>query len=152
MALKYSTTVRTDRATSLNTDIGTSAQLNIYTGTRPTAVGTALSGNTLLVTLTGNGTAFGTASAGVLTASAITSGTAVASGTASFFRLFKSDGTTAVIDGDVGASGVGLEPCWWHDDRHGRDDFGQLVRDHDGWCVIDYHHCWSCHSSRALAS
>lgn len=108
MALKYSTTVRTDRATSLNTDIGTSALLRIYSGTRPTSVGTALSGNTLLAELTGNGTSFGTAASGALTANAITSATAVATGTASFFRLFKSDGTTAVIDGDVAATGSDL--------------------------------------------
>lgn len=108
MTLKYSTTVRTDRATSLNTDIGTSAFLRIYNGTRPASVGTALSGNTLLAELVCNASAFGSASSGVLTAGAIASATAAASGTASFFRLFKSDGTTAVVDGDVAASGSDL--------------------------------------------
>jgi hypothetical protein len=108
MALKYSSVHRTSVATSLITDVGTSGQLKLYTGTRPTTVDTALSGNTLLATLTCNATAFGAASTGVMTAGAIGSATAVATGTATFFRLFKSDGTTAVIDGDVAASGSDL--------------------------------------------
>ncbi len=108
MTIKYSTTVRTDRATSLNTDIGAGAKIRIYSGARPTAVDTALSGNTMLVEMTGNATAFGAAANGVLTANAITAGTAVAAGTASFFRVFKTDGTTAVVDGDVGSSGSDL--------------------------------------------
>lgn len=107
MALKYSTTARTNRATQLNTDIGTSAILCIYSGTRPANVGTAITG-TLLASLTCNASAFGTVSNGVLTANAITSAAASAGGTASHFRLFRSDGTTAVIDGDVGTSGSDL--------------------------------------------
>lgn len=79
--------------------------LNIYTGTQPTNPDTALSGNTLLASLPLNATAFATASGGVSTANAITTATAGAGGTATFFRAFKSDGTTAVVDGSVGASG-----------------------------------------------
>jgi glutamate synthase domain-containing protein 3 len=78
--------------------------VNIYTGTQPANCDTALSGNTLLVTLTLSATAFSAASAGVKTANAITSGVAVATGTATFFRAFKSDGTTAVIDGSYGTA------------------------------------------------
>ena len=36
------------------------------------------------------------------------SGTAVASGTATFFRIYKSDGTTVVMDGSVGTSSADL--------------------------------------------
>lgn len=86
-----------------------SGYMQIYTGTQPTSPDAALSGNTLLVTLTFSATAFptATASGGVITATAntITSGTAVASGTASFVRFFKSDDSTAVFDGSVGATG-----------------------------------------------
>jgi hypothetical protein len=47
--------------------------------------------------------------AGVLTFSAITSDTAAdATGTATFFRAFKADGTTAVYDGSVGTSNADL--------------------------------------------
>lgn len=69
---------------------------------------TALSSNTLLATLTFGATAFGSAAAGVITANAITSGTAVATGTATFARLYKTDGTTVVGDVTVGTSGAGI--------------------------------------------
>lgn len=82
--------------------------IELYTGTQPANANTALSGNTLLATLTFGSTAFGSASAGVLTANAITSGTAVATGTATFARLYKSDGTTVVGDVTVGTSGAGI--------------------------------------------
>lgn len=80
--------------------------LRIYSGTRPTNPDTALSGNTLLAELRFNATAFAAASGGTKTANAITQGTAAATGTASFFRALKSDGTTAVVDGSVGTSGT----------------------------------------------
>lgn len=80
--------------------------LNLYNGTRPTDADTALSGNTLLVTLTFNATAFPVAASGVLTANAITSGAGVAAGTATFARSFKSDTTTPLADFSVGTSGT----------------------------------------------
>ncbi|MGH7716807.1 MAG: hypothetical protein ACREML_12515, partial [Vulcanimicrobiaceae bacterium] len=74
-----------------------SGTITIYSGTQPVNANTGLSGNTLLVTLTFGATAFGSAAAGgVITANTITSGTAVATGTATFARLLKSDGTTVV--------------------------------------------------------
>ena len=53
-------------------------------------------------------TAFGAASSATKTANAITSGTAGNTGTATFFRAYKSDHTTAVIDGSVGTSGADM--------------------------------------------
>jgi len=82
--------------------------LEIYTGTQPATADTGLSGNTLLATLSYGSTAYGSASAGVATANAITSGTAGNTGTATWFRNYKSDGTTAVWDGTVGTSGCNL--------------------------------------------
>ena len=82
--------------------------IQIYTGTQPATPDTGLSGNTLLATLSLSATAFGATSAGVKTANAITSATASATGTATFFRAFKSDDTTAVIDGSVGTSGTDM--------------------------------------------
>jgi hypothetical protein len=57
-----------------------------------------------------NASAFAAAaSGGVLTANAIADdSSANNSGTASHYRLFRSDGTTAVIDGDVSTSGADL--------------------------------------------
>lgn len=83
--------------------LANSGKLRIYSGTQPASADTALSGNTLLAELTMNATAFGAAVAGVATANAITSdSSADATGTATFFRLVKSDGTTVLWDGTVG--------------------------------------------------
>ena len=82
--------------------------IEFYTGTQPANANTALSGNTLLATLTFGNPAFGAAAAGVITANAIASGTAAATGTATFARLYKSDGTTVVMDVTVGTSGAGI--------------------------------------------
>ena len=85
-----------------------SGQLKIYDGAQPATGDTAIGAQTLLVTLTLNATAFGASAAGVITANAITSGTAGATGTASWFRLFRSDGTTAMWDGSVGTATANL--------------------------------------------
>lgn len=83
-----------------------SGTIQVFSGTQPVNANTALSGNTLLATLTFGATAFGSAVAGVITANAITSGTAVATGTATFARIYETDGTTAVMDVQVGTSGA----------------------------------------------
>jgi hypothetical protein len=86
-----------------------SGRLRIYSGTAPADADTALSGNTLLAELTLNTTAFGSASAGVVTANAITAdSSADATGTPTFFRLFQSNGTSVVYQGTAGASGQEL--------------------------------------------
>ena len=89
--------------------LANSGLLRIYSGTKPATADTALSGNTLLAELTMNATAFGAAAAGVATANAITQDSAAdATGTASFFRLLKSDGTSVIVQGDCGTSGSDL--------------------------------------------
>lgn len=86
--------------------LANSGFIEVYDGTRPATPDTALGGgNHLLATLTFGATAFGGASNGVATANAITSGTCVRTGTASFIRVFKSDNTTVIGDGDCGTSG-----------------------------------------------
>lgn len=85
-----------------------SGKLRIYSGTPPADADTALSGNTLLAELTMNATAFGSAASGVLTANSITSDSAAdATGTAAFFRIYQSNGTTCVLQGTVTATGGG---------------------------------------------
>ena len=109
MAIKQTTAVRNAQLDALNTQIGASARLRIYSGTRPANANTAITTQTMLVELTCNATAFAAAaSGGVLPANAISNGTAAATGTASFFRLWQSNGTTAIMDGDVAASGADL--------------------------------------------
>ena len=109
MALKYSTTLRNAQLDAITTAVGTSGILRIYSGTRPANVAAAITG-TLLAELVCNASAFAAAaSGGVLTANAISNdSSANGSGTASHYRLWKSDGTTAVIDGDVSTSGADL--------------------------------------------
>lgn len=84
--------------------------IKIYTGTQP-ALNGAVTG-TLLATMTFSATAFPTATASggtvTATANAITSGTAGNTGTAGYFALVKSDGTTIVATGSVGTSGADL--------------------------------------------
>lgn len=82
--------------------------LKLYSGTAPADANAALSGNTLLATLTMSATAFGSSVAGVATANAITSDTnAAASGTATFHRITNAAGT-AIMQGSVGTSGCDL--------------------------------------------
>lgn len=86
-----------------------SGYLRIYDGSQPATADTAITTQVKLAELTFNSTAFGAASAGVATANAITADTSAdATGTASWFRAFKSDGTTAVFDGSVGTSSADL--------------------------------------------
>jgi len=83
--------------------------LRIYSGTQPATADTALAGNTLLAELRFNATAAPNAVSGLLTFNAITAdSSAKATGTATFFRAFKSDGATVVLDGSVGTSAANM--------------------------------------------
>lgn len=86
-----------------------SGYLRIYDGTIPATADTAITTQVLLAELRFNATAFGAASNGVATANAFTADSAADNtGTASWFRAFRSDGTTVVFDGTVGTSGEDL--------------------------------------------
>jgi hypothetical protein len=109
VTISFNGTIRDAHATTVVTNAGTNAYIRIYSGTRPANPGTALSGNTLLAELRGNATQFGTVSGGVVTLSATTAATTgVVAGTASWFRVYASNGTTAVLDGTAGTSGTDL--------------------------------------------
>ena len=83
--------------------------IRIYDGAQPATADTALSGQTLLAELTFGADAFPAAVAGVLTANAITQdSSANATGTASWARLLKTDGTSVVMDGSVGTSAANV--------------------------------------------
>lgn len=91
------------------TALANAGYLRIYDGTQPATGDTAIGAQVLLAELVFGGTAFGAASAGVAAANAITGDvSANATGTATWFRLFKTDGTTAILDGSVGTSGCDL--------------------------------------------
>lgn len=106
MAIAYNATLRNNMLDQITSRAGASALLRIYDGTRPATGGTA---TTLLAELTCNATFAPSASGGVLTLNAITSDTSAnATGTATWFRIVQSDGTTHVLDGNVGTSGSDL--------------------------------------------
>lgn len=83
--------------------------LRIYDGTQAADADTAVSTQTLLAELRFGSTAFGAASGGIATANAISSDTSAnATGTATWFRVLKSDGSTSLWDGSVGTSSSNL--------------------------------------------
>ncbi len=102
MAITLNSTLRSNRADQISTFAGTSAKLRIYTA----AYGAQL------VECICNASAFAAAaSGGVLTLNAISAGTATGSGTAAIARIYKSDGTTMVIEGltvGVSASNINI--------------------------------------------
>ena len=102
MAITLATTLRNNRADQITTFASTSAKIRIYTAAYATA----------LVDCVCSASAFAAAaSGGVLTLNAITAGTASAAGTAAIARIYKSDGTTMVIEGltvGVSASNINI--------------------------------------------
>lgn len=94
-------------------DLGSGpALVRIYSGTVPTDADTALGAQVLLAELVCSDPAFGNAAdiapGARATASAITDdSSANATGTASFFRVYQSDGTTCEHQGSVTATGGG---------------------------------------------
>lgn len=98
MAITLNTTLRNARSTAIVTEAGATAKLTVYTA----AYGAVLYTSTCAATL-------GTVAAGVLTFNAVGNATATGAGTAAIARLFKTDGTTMVIEGlTVGTSGTNI--------------------------------------------
>ena len=103
--LKDAVAVKAARLNAISTYAGTSAKLRIYTGSQPANSDAAIGAVTLLAEHICNATAFAaTTSTGVLTANAIANATAVGTGTAAWFRVWRSDGTTPVFDGTAGTA------------------------------------------------
>lgn len=83
--------------------------IRIYDGTQPANAATAITSQVLLAELRFSATAFPASSGGVITANAITGdASANNTGTASWFRIFKSDGTTVLWDGSVGTASADM--------------------------------------------
>jgi hypothetical protein len=96
--------------------LANAGKLRVYSLAQPTDSNTAIGAQVLLAEFTMNATAFAASVASgaaptrvaVATANAISNVNALATGTATWFRLLKSDGTTALFDGTVGVSGCDL--------------------------------------------
>lgn len=108
MSVAFSTSLLNTQLNDITTLAGGSCKLRIYTGPRP-ATAAAITTQTLLAELTCNVTFAPAAAGGVLTLNPITTDpTADNSGLAQWFRIVKSDGTTFVMDGNVGTVGSDL--------------------------------------------
>jgi hypothetical protein len=83
--------------------------LRLYSGSQPSTADEAVSSQVILAELRFGNPAFRSASDGVAAANAITGdSSANATGTATWFRCFMSDGTTPVFDGSVSTSNSNL--------------------------------------------
>ncbi len=106
--LKISSTAVNAQADAMS-DLLDNGYLRIYDGTQPANANTAITTQVLLAELRFNATAAPAASSGVLTMNSITQdSSANNTGTATWFRALKSDGSTVVFDGSVGTSGCDL--------------------------------------------
>lgn len=106
MTVGMVTNLRNARLDAITTFASTGAKIRIYSGSRPATGGTA---TTQLAELTITGALGAAAAAGVLTLNTITGDTSAdATGTASWARILKSDGTTIVMDCSVGTSGADI--------------------------------------------
>lgn len=113
MTVQFSATVRNARLDAIETAIGTSPILRLYNGTPPANVAASLSGNTLLA----EGTLPSDWAAGASSGSKSKSGTWTLTGqsgagagtSATFYRIYASDGTTPHEQGTVGATSSGAD-------------------------------------------
>jgi hypothetical protein len=102
MAIQLAVSTRNARLDAIETDAGTSAILKIRTGAQPANCAAADSG-TVLATLNLPSDWMAAASGGVKSKSGTwQDASADAAGTAAHFRVYKSDGTTCILQGSVG--------------------------------------------------
>lgn len=107
MAIQLATSTRNARLDAIETDAGTSAKLMIYTGSMPANCAAATSGTKLTENDLASDWA-AAASGGSKTLSSLPlSTTGLAAGSAGYFRLFKADGTTCIMQGTITATGGG---------------------------------------------
>ena len=108
MTLQYSVAGRNAMLdTLLDTILSTSPVLKIRSGSVPATCATADAG-TVLASITCPATAFSAASSGAKAKTGTWQDTSAdATGTAAHFRLYKSDGSTCVVQGTVTATGGG---------------------------------------------
>lgn len=107
MSIQLSTAVRNARLDAIETTVGTAAVMKIFTGAAPANCGTADSG-TVLATLTLPSDYLANASGGSKAKSGTWQDTSADNtGTAGYFRIYASDGTTCGMQGTVTATGGG---------------------------------------------
>lgn len=104
MSLQYLVALRNQWLTDLNTALGASAKLLIYSGSMPASAASPATGTLLSSGVRGNAGGWGTVTGGVLTISNPTSDTnAAASGKAGYFRWTDAS-NNVVFQGTIGNS------------------------------------------------
>lgn len=104
MAVRLSASLANTLADAVDTALGNAGTVKIYTGTQPVTADTAASG-TLLATFTLGSPGFDSAASGTIDLLDVPlTVAAVATGTAGWFRMATSGGST-ILDGSVGTSG-----------------------------------------------
>lgn len=107
MTIQLSTNARNGLLDAIETELGASPVLKIRTGAAPASCATADSG-TVLATCNLPADAMAAASGGSKAKNGTWEDTSADNaGTAAHFRLYKSDGTTCVLQGTVTATGGG---------------------------------------------
>lgn len=106
--LQMGTTLRNARLDQIQTTVGTSAVIKIFTGTQPANCGTADSGTKLVeFDLASSWASAASGGSKSLSGMPLTA-TAAATGTAGYFRLYDSTASTCHMQGTVGTSGTDL--------------------------------------------
>jgi hypothetical protein len=107
MTIQLAVSTRNARLDAIEVDAGASAKLQIYTGSLPASCATAASGTKLAeFALAADWAAAADAGAKSFNNLTLTT-TGLAGGTAGYFRLCKSDGTTCIMQGTITATGGG---------------------------------------------
>ena len=106
MALQYGTTLRNNQLDQVESTAGTSVLFRFYTGSVPANCAAAATG-TKLAEIACPSDWMNAASAGSKTLLGTWSVAAVATGTAGYFRIYDSSGTTCHVQGTVTATGGG---------------------------------------------
>ena len=102
MAIQLSVAARNGRLNAIETELGTTPVLKLRTGAQPATCATADSG-TVLCSMTLPSDHMADAASGAKAKAGTWSGTGSGGGgTVAHFRLYKSDGTTCVMQGSVG--------------------------------------------------
>lgn len=110
MTIYWSESLRNGVLDAIETTIGTSPKVRIYAGSVPADTSAGIGGATLLVEFSLASDWMGNATAGAKTFSGVPlSETAVATGVASFYRIYKSDGSTCMEQGTVASSGGDMD-------------------------------------------
>lgn len=108
MSIQMGTTLRNARLDQIETTVGVSAIIKIWTGSAPANCGTADSGTKLVeFDLASDWAGNASAGAKALLNTPITA-TAAATGTAGYFRLYDSTAATCHMQGTVGTSGTDM--------------------------------------------